>query len=570
MTDTFLPLNRWFRSAAFLFIIGLGLGNAQTTTRYVATTGSDTTGDGTQGNPWATITYAVNNVVDNSLILVEPGTYNGRVSLNRDFTEGIVIRSATPYQAKLRHDSGAVVVCFYGRNIALEGFDIAHDPSNTGALVIQVQDLLGASPGIGLAGTDPVVEYIRFRNNIIHDSTNNDLLKINNACRRVWVENNMFFNQEGSDEHIDVNSVTEVYIRDNIFFNQFEDDPGDTSSYIVIKDSNGDSDDITGSSEITVQRNIFLNWQGSSGQGFLSCGEDGTAFYEARNILVENNLMIGNSGSLMRSAFTVRGGRDITFRNNTITGDLPSRSYAMRMIRTGSNPVNTNINYYNNIWSDPTGTMGTEGFVNVDFLETPPADSANVTLSHNWFFNGGAALPLDPAQLVQTTDDANGFSGDPLLGSQAGLVVPHWDGTAFADGSTTIRQAFVNLVNLYGTPLFFSAVINQADPANSPDHDILGNPRSTPDRGAVEVGVNAPFDITDFSVDPDAGTTTLTFDARVGQYIQFETSDDLITWDPVFPPVTSDALQILFTDDGSDTPGAPTTVPVRFYRATEL
>lgn len=31
----------------------------------------------------------------------------------------------------------------------------------------------------------------------------------------------MFYNQTGSDEHVDVNSVKDVIIEDNVFFNDF-------------------------------------------------------------------------------------------------------------------------------------------------------------------------------------------------------------------------------------------------------------------------------------------------------------------------------------------------------------
>ena len=35
-------------------------------------------------------------------------------------------------------------------------------------------------------------------------------------------ERNIFYNQTGSDEHIDINSVEDVVVRDNVFFNDFE------------------------------------------------------------------------------------------------------------------------------------------------------------------------------------------------------------------------------------------------------------------------------------------------------------------------------------------------------------
>ena len=45
------------------------------TTYYVATTGNDTTGDGTSGNPWRTIQQAINTVASGSQISIAPGRY---------------------------------------------------------------------------------------------------------------------------------------------------------------------------------------------------------------------------------------------------------------------------------------------------------------------------------------------------------------------------------------------------------------------------------------------------------------------------------------------------------------
>ena len=179
---------------------------------YVATNGSDTTGTGSLGSPWATIEKAVNMIPDGALVLVRPGTYNGRVRLDggspgRVFPQGIVVRSEVAYQARLRH-TGTVVICFYGKGITLEGFDIAHSTPTTAGLVIQIQDLRGA-PGGGDA-----VSRITIRNNVIHDSRDNDLLKINYGASEVTVEGNLFYNQSGSDEHIDINSVDHRQHRD--------------------------------------------------------------------------------------------------------------------------------------------------------------------------------------------------------------------------------------------------------------------------------------------------------------------------------------------------------------------
>lgn len=462
-----------------LSALTLPAARAQTGVYYVATNGSNATGNGSAGNPWATITYALGQVPDGSLILVKPGTYNGEVLLSRAFTQGVTIRSETPYLARLRH-TATVVKCFYGRNITLEGFDIAHSGPGAGALVIQIQDLRGSQPG---CADGDCVSGIVLRDNILHDSENNDILKINNGAANILVTGNVFYNQSGSDEHIDINSVTDVLVSDNIFFNEQD---RDTSSFIVIKDSNGSSDANVGSFRITVHRNLFMNWQGSSGSYFVLIGEDGQPFFEAQEVMVENNLMLGNAADEMRAAFGVKGGRNITFRHNTVVGDLPALAYAFRLNREGSNPVNENIRFYNNIWSDPTGTMGAGGGGGNDFSDGAPSEVTGLVLDNNLYWNGGAAIPTGD-QVNPNTDDARRVIGNPLLGAQSGIVLPKWTGAAFLSGSATIRQEFVRLVSAYGTPAAGSPALNAAFAAQSPGDDLLGNPRAGPDIGAVEL-----------------------------------------------------------------------------------
>ena len=471
------------RFFACLLLFGLVPSAVSAATFWVATDGDDTLGDGSEGNPWATIEHAVDTVPDDSEIVVEAGTYNGRIRLDAQFANGIVVRSLTPYQALLRHTS-TVVTVYTGQGITLDGFDIAHTGPGAGGLVIQVQDLIGnAGP------SDGAVSRIVIRNNVIHDSWNNDLLKVNNGATDVLIEGNMFYNQTGSDEHIDVNSVQGVTIQDNVFFNDFAGsgrvNDNSTSSFIVIKDSNADDDEFLGALDIEVRRNVFLNWQGNTGANFVLTGEDSQPFFEADGVLVENNLMLGNSPEVMRAAFGVKGCRDIIFRHNTVVGDLPSLAFAMRLNTEGPNPANELIDLRANVWTDPSGTMD-------DFSDTPFGETTSFTLARNLYWNGGAAVPQNPAgDLVNPDDDAEAIFADPQLPSQAGLVLPRRTGNTFADGSDSIREAFVRLVDLYGRPPLGSPLDAAADPAHAPADDVLGHPRSAsaPWLGAVEGNV---------------------------------------------------------------------------------
>ena len=464
-------------------------------TYYVAVTGSDAGGTGTSASPWATITHALDEASDGSLILVRPGTYTGTVALRGTFATGVTVRSETPYAARLRQH-GTVVTCYYGQGITLEGFDIAHDGAGAGALVIQIQDLRGA-PG----GSD-VVSRITLRNNILHDSWNNDILKINNGAAQITVEGNMFYNQTGHDEHIDINGVSDVVVQDNVFFNDFAGSGraviNDTGSFIVIKDSNGSSDGILGSHRITVRRNVLLNWQGSEGSNFVLAGEDGQAFHEAVDVLVENNLLLGNSPHAMRAAFGVKGGRNIVLRHNTISGDLPASAYAMRLNVEGANPANENVQFYGNVWSDATGTMGAGagGSGGNDFSDTPAGETASYVLNRNAYWNGGAALPSSTSDVVNIGNDAARVTADPKLNAASNIALPRWRPASadFGDGSTTIRQAFERLGALYGTPAAGSSLVDAAQTANAPTDDLLGRPRpagAAADLGAVERGAAA-------------------------------------------------------------------------------
>ncbi|HZD11573.1 MAG TPA: hypothetical protein VE553_09540, partial [Candidatus Binatia bacterium] len=326
---------------------------------------------GTFSRPWATMEHAAESVADNfCTVWFKDGLYTTANSLTQRYATPITFRAVHPYQAFLRRDN-TVLELDGVRNMTFEGFVMSH--SGPGA---------GKHVAIMDRSSEAWSENVIFRNNIFHDSFNNDLLKIHNGVRNVTVQGNLFYNQGPADQHMDVNSVTDIAIQDNIFFNDF---PGsgrtidfDTKHFIVIKDSNEGDDGLFGSQRIAVRRNIFLNWQGEDAT-FVQIGNDGKPYYEANDVQVANNLMIGNSPFEMTAAFGVRGAKDITFSNNTVVGDLPAKSYAFWVSVTEQNPPNENIIFVNNIWSDPTGTMGVDlqGGPG-EFSDGSPADTNNV------------------------------------------------------------------------------------------------------------------------------------------------------------------------------------------------
>jgi len=440
---------------------------------WVATTGSNSN-PGTSTQPWATLDYASARVLalhgSNCTVWFKDGVYTGSASLEERFATPITFKAVTPYRAVLQ-SNGTVLDLNGAKNIVLDGFEIRHASPSAGPIVVYV----------ARSGND-WAENITFRNNIFHDSYNNDLLKILDGSRYITVENNVFYNQAESEQLIDVNSVTDVTIQDNIFFNDFAGsgrvNGNDTKHYIVIKDSNEGEDGLLGSDRIHVRRNIFLNWEGGS-EFFVQVGNDGKSFYEAKNVNVENNLLIGNSPHEMSAPFGVAGAMNVTFANNTIVGNLPSSSFGFRIVLKGSNPVNQNIRFYNNIWSDPTRTMG-DG----QFSSGEPGEVSGLVLDNNLYWNGGASIPSGEQINPMTADGHRVVSNPGLNTDQSALILPRWNGFSFLSGTGSVRQEFERLVDLYAQLPYGSPAIDKANPNLAPADDILGHYRGT----SAEIG----------------------------------------------------------------------------------
>ena len=436
---------------------------------------------GTSVQPWATLEFASEVVPDaGCTVWFMPGIYFGEHRINRRFENTTTFMSWIPYQAILMNN-GAVVIISGGKNLIIDGFDIQHMNINSTPLVVAIDQ-----------SDDGWAENITLRNNLIHDSYNDDLLKIYNGCKNILIEKNLFFNQGDSGEQIDVNSVIDVVIQKNIFFNSFESsgrqDTKLSKQYIVIKDSNGTDDGLVGSKNITVQKNVFLNWQGQEKETMVQVGLDGKPYHEAESVYIQNNLFIGNSDQQIGSVFGVRGAKDVFVLNNSVVGDFPALSYAFRVTIVDQNPKNQNIYFVNNIWSDPTGTMGDdlEGSGN-EFSDGDITETENLVLLNNLYWNGGLVIP-DGDLVSPLVDDNQRVIGDPMVETDhEDIVLPVWTGTEFLSGELSIQAEFSRLVNLYAMIDRNSPAVGNADPAFAPNYDILSNFRlGKPDIGSYQ------------------------------------------------------------------------------------
>ncbi|NMP16182.1 right-handed parallel beta-helix repeat-containing protein [Thalassotalea sp. Y01] len=455
-------------------------------TYYVALDGHDYKGKGTINNPWRNIAFAVFKAQDDSLIVVRPGVYEGPVKISKTFKKGITIKSEVPYGAKLTAQKRVLALVKAAANIRIQGFEISHKGPGARPVVVHIDAW----------GTENV-HGISLVNNIIHDSYNNDLLKINYGAHNILINCNMFYNQGNSDEHIDINSVADVHVRHNVFFNDFPASNREitkkSSSYIVIKDSNNEDDRFFGSTNINIDGNIFFNWQGSHGHGFILVGEDGKPYFEAEDINIFNNLLIGNSKISMRSPFAVKGAHKINFDYNTVIGDLPSNAYALRVSVEGNNKVPTDINMRYNIYSDATGTMGSGDYqMSNDFTDTEYGDVDDYLLSNNIVFNGEKGAPYSLLDVVNASDDDDLREFDTGITLQQTLVSPIYlsKSKSFADGSTSIEQVFKKIINDLTPPKQPQKLALDESKA-VPLHDILGRPRTPPySIGAIEYEEN--------------------------------------------------------------------------------
>ncbi len=441
---------------------------------FVDPDGANSPSGGSAESPWRTLSYALANVPDvHATVTVADGLYVGAVSLNRHFTQPVTVVAETPYAARFRspEDSARAFYSYRGSNVRFEGLEIFGSGATGSEYLIH----LGSSQ----------VHDISFADCIIHDGYKNDMVKINSGAHHIRFAGCVFYNQATGANHFDINTVTDIELEGNLFFNDYAGSgrPNDTggSAFICAKNSGDSSPNTT--KRIGIRGNIFLNYQGMNDQAYVLLGEDYKDFYEAQQVMVENNLFLFTSDASHIGAFQMKGRlRDITFRANTVSGHPEGgSSYAVRMWKEGG--LKQDVRFTGNLWSDPVGMN--------DFSDGSKENViGELVLRHNLYWNAGKPIPADSDSVFDPpTDDPEGVYADPELENPIGVILPRYRHAerSFASGTKTIAEEFERLVLTYGKP-DAAVVADVALPEEMPENDILGRPRgSEPDLGALQI-----------------------------------------------------------------------------------
>ncbi len=459
---------------AAILLAGRGV-QGQARVFYVATSGSDTTGDGTFNRPWATINHAMRTIPDEiSTVVVGAGTYPEAVHVFRSFTTQTTLRAEEAYAVRLVASGAPVVLVEGSANLTITGLEITRPPGDdTPDSLVLLTDRLG-SPS----------RRVSLRSNIVHGSRRGHLVEVQSGTQDVLVESNVLYDPGDGRSHLVLDGADGALVRENVLFDDYvaAGRPGDASaSFIVVSNlggSHGRGDRLL-SREVIVDRNIFLGWQGAQDGHFLRLGGSGVAHREVDGLRLESNLFLGNSRAPMAAPLGLFGTQHVAVRANTIAGNLPAIAFVAEMDRRGAGPGNEDVGLYNNIFSDPNGTMG-------GLSAGDPANNVLVIAQNNLYWNGGRPVP-DGSGIISVNADPAAFVDDPLLPGQASLVAPRWDAEqrTFAGGHTTFRAAFEALA-AYAHTATGSAAIDHADSEHMPLIDLLGRPRGAPDIGALE------------------------------------------------------------------------------------
>ena len=604
--------------ATFQDADGAGSLTATTTTRndspaigtsylYVATNGSDTTGDGTQSKPWRTIQKAANNVDPGETVLVRAGTYSESVVMERSGTASNYI-TFMPYQSEqvILNGNGTrsnLITIEDTNYIRIKGFTFTNTVySSTGA-------------GVYLMGADNcIVEDNLFLNVggvaaiLMRYGCENSLIQRNEILVNIELTNRItgiYWWKVGGGQVIRDNTITgtTVWIWDG-----FGGGPENEEGYLCnsdfynntmvfadyktgVPDDGWDRDDGMQPEGSDINIRIWNNWIENGNIGIALCPTITGPAYVFRNVIFDSfweqyKLGDNSHGRIYmyhNTYYTSRGG-DGYKQTNSGLGNIVSRNnivYAGRYVFEFGGVTNATMDFdYDSIYttsSDRFVKWGSTYRTLSAFQSAQNQELNAVSVSDNRFVDedsGDLHLDadspcIDAGVVIPGFNDENSpwpYSGNaPDIGA-------YESGYSGGSGNTPPVAVADSYATSEDTPLTVSAPGVLSNDTDADGNPLTANKVANPSHGSVTLNSNGSFTYT-----PSAnyfGSDSFTYRARDGisysNTVTVSISVAAVNNDPpVLAPIgnktVTEGQNLQFTLSASDPDGGTLT-----YSATNL
>lgn len=390
----------------WLLLLLCGRLTCSAATYYVATTGNDTTGDGSSGNPWLTIQKGINTASGGDTVFVTAGTYASATTSTKSGSAGNYIKiQSTNFSAYVTGDLNIDHSYYWIEGLKVEEINL--DSVNSSHNVVVTNYLLDALVLMQVKGADNLVAWNTFTN--CNNASGTVLLNMNSDFSII--ASNVFTGNEGHD-------CIRAYGNSNrIVANVFRDLISGTTA------GNGDHADVV--QIFTTTTNAPSRWM----------------VFE-RNIITNSEAQLGNFECFTNAA---TGGaiatnmHDFTFRNNLIINS-----------RFQLNCYMPNVSLYHNTF------VGSDAATGLRMLYDPTGKGSatgariinNIFCSNTVFYSVSASLTDEVVDYNFVTDETNGAES---LSEAHGITGSYTHADVFTSNwrpNTLIASAGTNLLSI--------------------------------------------------------------------------------------------------------------------------
>ncbi|MTK64220.1 MAG: PKD domain-containing protein, partial [Methanobacterium sp.] len=400
---------------------------------YVSTTGSDTTGDGTNTNPFATIQKSLNFVVNGGTIHLQSGTYKTN-GVPITVTNNVTFMGENPDTTIINANiSGRIFVVSSGVTLMITNLTLANATADTGGAIYSNN----ASNILNVTNC-----------NLIGNNANNGAAIYNMG--KITLNNCSFSGNTGSSSGVGLYNTGSATVNNCIFSGN------KVNAYGTVYNTGN----------ITLTGCSFINNTVSSGG----------ALYNTGNSTVVSCSIINNTASTGSAIYNTGSNSNLTAHFNSFVNN---RANSSGTIYRSSGNVNAEYNWWGSNNSPSTQVYGTVDYTNwlymtqtVNPITIPNGSIGAVTVSFNNACNGTNVAVIDPAN--GHIIDGTTVTFNSVLGTLNPLTTVTTNGiatTAFTATGTQIKpitattdnQTVSTYINGLGTTITVANVTTAKD-----------------------------------------------------------------------------------------------------------